>query len=134
MYRQNIEIALNRGESYHQLDGAISYVNGGKIIAKTEREQLIFKESSRLISNIILYYNSYILSQFYLQKLKENNVNQITALKRISPIAWVNINFHGKYDLQKMSAHMSLNSLMELIKNETLIDDQDEISEKQAGE
>ena len=61
-------------------------------------------------------------------------MNQITALKRISPIAWVNINFHGKYDLQKMSAHMSLNSLMELIKNETLIDDQDEISEKQAGE
>ncbi len=52
-YRQNIQIALNRGESYHQLAGNISYANGGKIIAKTEREQLIFKECARLVCNII---------------------------------------------------------------------------------
>lgn len=35
-YRQNIQIALNRGESYRQLAGAISYANGGKITTKTE--------------------------------------------------------------------------------------------------
>ena len=67
-YRQNIQIALNRGESYHQLAGAISYANNGKIIAKTEREQLIFKECARLVCNVIIYYNSQILSHFYLEK------------------------------------------------------------------
>jgi hypothetical protein len=55
--------------------------------------------------------------------LKENNTTQINALKRISPISWVNINFHGKYDLSKISSHMSLSSLVDLIKNETLFDE-----------
>jgi len=87
-YRQNMQIALNRGESYHQFVGAVSYANGGKIIAKTENDQLIFKECSRLVCNVILYYNSHILSQFYLQKLKENNIVQINALKGVSPASW----------------------------------------------
>ena len=69
-YRQNIQIALNRGESYDQLAGAISYANGGKITANTEEEQLIFKECSRLVCNVIIYYNSKILSYFYLEKQK----------------------------------------------------------------
>ena len=66
-YRQNIQIALNRGESYHQLASNVSYANAGKIIAKTEREQLIFKECTRLVCNIIIYYNSKIVSHFYLK-------------------------------------------------------------------
>lgn len=120
-YRQNIQIALNRGEAYHQFVGAVSYANGGKIIAKTENDQLIFKECSRLICNIILYYNSYILSQFYLQKLKENNINQINALKRISPISWNNVNLHGKYEFNKNSSNMSFSNLNKLIRNESLV-------------
>lgn len=120
-YRQNIEIALNRGEAYHHLDNAVCYVNGGKIMAKTERDQIIFKESARLVSNVILYYNSYILSQFYLHKLKENDTKQINALKRISPISWVNINLHGKYDLTKKYDHISVSQLIRLIKDSDLI-------------
>jgi len=121
-YRQNIQIALNRGEAYHQFVGAVSYANGGKIIAKTENDQLIFKECGRLICNIILYYNSYILSQFYLQKLKENNINQINALKRISPASWNNVNLHGKYEFNKNSSNISFNNLNKLIRNESLVD------------
>ena len=137
-YRQNIQVALNRGESYHQFVGAVSYANGGKIIAKTENDQLIFKECSRLICNIILYYNSYILAQFYLQKLKENNTKQINALKRISPISWNNINLHGKYIFDKTAFGNNLSNLNKLIKNENLIDDildvQDQISIDDVGD
>jgi TnpA family transposase len=122
-YRQNMRIALNRGESYHQLTGAVGYANGGKIIAKTEHEQVIFKECTRLVCNIILYYNSYILSQFYLEKLKKGQHNQIEALKRVSPNSWINVNLYGKYDLSKVSSHSSLNKLIDMIKNESLIDD-----------
>ncbi len=121
-YRQNMRVALNRGESYHQLTGAVGYANGGKIVAKTEQEQHLFKESTRLICNVILHYNSHILSQFYLEKLKECQDEQIEALKRISPISWININLYGKYDLSNFSSHTSLNKLFELIKNESLID------------
>ncbi len=122
-YRQNMQIALNRGEAYHQFVGAVSYANGSKIVAKTENDQLIFKECSRLICNIIIYYNSYILSQFYLQKLKENKTNQINALKGVSPASWNNINLHGKYEFNKNSSNISFSSLSKLIRDEILVDD-----------
>jgi hypothetical protein len=113
----------NRGESYHQFVGAVSYANGGKIIAKTENDQLIFKECSRLVCNVILYYNSHILSQFYLQKLKENNIVQINALKGVSPASWNNINLHGKYEFNKNSSNITFSSLNKLIKSQILVDD-----------
>jgi hypothetical protein len=118
-----MQIALNRGEAYHQFVGAVIYANGSKIVAKTENDQLIFKECSRLICNIIIYYNSYILSQFYLQKLKENKTNQINALKGVSPASWNNINLHGKYEFNKNSSNISFSSLSKLIRDEILVDD-----------
>jgi TnpA family transposase len=42
---------LNRGEAYHRFRGAISYVNAGKFRVKTEAEQQIWNECSRLIAN-----------------------------------------------------------------------------------
>jgi hypothetical protein len=54
--------------------------------------------------------------------LKAGQHKQIKALKRVSPISWININLYGKYDLSKVSSHSSLNKLVELIKNESLID------------
>jgi TnpA family transposase len=122
-YRQDIQVALNRGESYHQLVDAIRFVNGGRITAKTEQEQIIFKESARLVANIIIYYNSFILSEFYTQKLKQGQQKQIDALKRVSPNAWTNINFIGKYDLNNITSSTSINKLVDMIKNETLIDE-----------
>ena len=122
-YRQNIQIALNRGESYHQLAGNVSYANSSKIIAKTERKQLIYKECTRLICNVIIYYNSYILSKFYLEKQKLNQNNQIDALKRISPIAWQHINLYGKYEFDKLSIPLSFNKLNDIIKDDILIEE-----------
>jgi hypothetical protein len=117
-----MRVALNRGESYHQFVGAVSYANGCKIIAKRKIDQLIFKECSRLIYNVILYYNSHILSQFYLQKLKKNNIVQINALKLVSPGSWNNINLHGKYEFNKNSSNISFSSLNKLIRGQILID------------
>ena len=122
-YRQNIQIALNRGESYHQLAGAISYANNGKIIAKTEREQLIFKECARLVCNVIIYYNSQILSHFYLEKQKAEQYQQIEALKRASPIAWPHINIIGKYLFREINLPLSFSKINELVKYDILVDE-----------
>jgi TnpA family transposase len=123
-YRQNIQIALNRGESYHQLAGSVSYANGGKIISKKEREQLIFKEFARLVCNVIVYYNSQILSHFFLEKKRLNQDKQIEALKRISPIAWPHINLIGKYDFRKTNMPLSFSRINELVKYDILIDEE----------
>lgn len=63
VFRQSIQKALNRGEAYHRLRRAISYVNSRKFRVKTEAEQQIWNECSRLIANTIVYYNTLIVSR-----------------------------------------------------------------------
>ncbi len=55
--RRNVQHALNRGESYHKLRRAVSFANFGQLRFKTEHEQHLWNECSRLITNCILYYN-----------------------------------------------------------------------------
>ena len=110
-YRQNISVALNRGESYHFLAGAVSYANGGRILAKTEQEQIVYKECSRLVCTLIIYYNSFILSKYYEEKIKLKQQKQIEALKHVSPIAWANVNLYGKYELKNISSRTSFNKI-----------------------
>jgi hypothetical protein len=55
--------ALNRGESYHKLVRAAAYANGGKLRVRTDQEQQLWSECSRLLANCIIYYNAGILSE-----------------------------------------------------------------------
>ncbi|MBD2807188.1 Tn3 family transposase, partial [Xenorhabdus sp. ZM] len=52
--RQNVQKSLNRGESYHKLRRSVSYANFGKLRFKTEQDQHIWNECSRLLKQ--LYY------------------------------------------------------------------------------
>jgi hypothetical protein len=49
--RSNVQRALSRGENYHQLRRAVSCANFGKLRFKTEHEQQIWSDCSRLITN-----------------------------------------------------------------------------------
>lgn len=60
--------ALNRGENYHQLRRAVSYANFGKLRFRTEYEQQLWGECSRLLTNGIIYYNMTILSHLWAHK------------------------------------------------------------------
>jgi TnpA family transposase len=60
--RQNVQRAVNRGESYHRLRRTISYANYGKLRFGTEHEQHLWSECSRLIANCI-FYNATLLSK-----------------------------------------------------------------------
>ena len=60
---------MNCGESYHQLRRAVSYANYGTLRFKTESEQLIWSECSRLITNCIIYYNVTLLSNLQIKPL-----------------------------------------------------------------
>ena len=97
-FRQYIQKAVNRQELYHKLRRKVGFENGGKIMVRLESEQTAYHECNRLVCNMIVYYNSYILSQFLLEKSKKNQSEQIEALKQVSPIAWRHINFYGKYN------------------------------------
>ena len=110
--RQSVQKALNRGEAYHRMRRAISYVNSGKFRVKTEAEQQIWNECSRLIANtIIYYYNILLLSRVYEQKLAVGDREAIKVLKSTSPVAWRNVNLIGHFDFANISTPVDMEAL-----------------------
>ena len=67
--RRNVQHALNHGENYNQLHRAVSYANFGKLRFRSEEEQQIWSEASRLLTNCILYFNATILSELLARKV-----------------------------------------------------------------
>jgi hypothetical protein len=60
---------LGRREVERRLRSAIAYVQAGKLRVKTEAEQQVWQECTRLIANAIIYYNTLLLSHVAEQKL-----------------------------------------------------------------
>jgi TnpA family transposase len=116
--RQNVQKALNRGEAYHRMRRAISYVNAGKFRVKTEAEQQIWNECSRLIANAIIYYNTLLLSRVYEQKLAAGDLEAIKVLKSTSPVAWRNVNLIGNFDFTTSSTPVDMEALAARYQNE----------------
>jgi len=111
--RSNVQQALNRGENYHQLHRAISFANFGKLRFRTEYEQQIWNECGRLIANCIIYYNAAILSNLLSHKEKTGNIQEIEQLKRIAPVAWQHINIHGRYEFNKPSENINIDTIVQ---------------------
>jgi TnpA family transposase len=116
--RQSVQKALNRGESYHRMRRAISYVNSGKFRVKTEAEQQIWNECSRLIANTIIFYNTLLLSRVYEQKVAAADLEAIKILKGISPVAWRNINLIGNFDFTTSSTPVDIEALAARYQNQ----------------
>ncbi len=105
---------LNRGEAYHRLRRAVAYVNGGKFRVKTEAEQQIWNECSRLITNAILYYNTALLSKVYEQKNDDDDqeaVNLLRGMRGISPCAWQHVNLFGAIEFLRRASKVDLDAL-----------------------
>ena len=111
LYRQHIQKALNRGEAYHRMRRAIAYVNSGKFRVKTETEQQIWNDCSRLIANAIIYYNTLLLSRVYKQKLAAGDQEAIEFIKDVSPVAWRNINLIGNIDFTGEPSKVDIEAL-----------------------
>lgn len=111
--RRNVHQALNRGESYHQLRRAIAYANWGKLRFKSEYEQNIWNECSRLLTNCILYYNISILSNLLKRREQTGETDEIIRLKQISPVAWQHINFLGRYEFEKPESPINIDEIVD---------------------
>ena len=110
--RQNVQKALNRGENYHQLRRAISFASFGKLRFKTEYEQELWSECSRLIANCIIFYNASILSRLLEHQQRTGNTPGAEATKKASPVAWQHINFHGRYEFQKQPDPLNIDAII----------------------
>jgi TnpA family transposase len=118
--RRNVQRALNRGENYHQLRRAVSYANFGKLRFKTEQEQQIWNECSRLLTNCILYYNATILSNLLARKEESGDSQGAALLKQVSPVAWQHINFYGRYEFTREPEQINMDAIVQELSRSTL--------------
>lgn len=114
--RQNVQQALNRGENYHQLKRAVSFANLGKLRFKSEYEQTIWNECSRLLTNCILYYNLTLLTELIKEKEKGGRPEEAEIIKQISPTAWQHINFMGRYDFTEEAEEINISEIIKGIR------------------
>jgi TnpA family transposase len=118
--RQNIQKALNRGEAYHKLKRAVFHDNLGKFRVKTELEQQIWSECTRLICNSIIFYNAFILSRLLEQREKKKIYEEADVIKKISPVAWRHINLYGRYEFYRNNVLIDIDEIIDSMEKESL--------------
>jgi len=96
--QRDVHRSQNRIEAYHQLRSAISQVGGKKqLIGATDLDVAITNQSGRLIANVIIAYNSILLSALLERYNAADDQKAIRLLRKISPVAWQHIHFLGRY-------------------------------------
>jgi TnpA family transposase len=110
--RQGVQKALNRGEAYHRFRRAVAFVNGGKFRVKTESEQQIWNECSRLIANAVIYYNMVLLSRVYEQKQAAGDQEALITIQSISPVAWQHFNLFGSFDFKPSNSKVDIDAVV----------------------
>jgi TnpA family transposase len=111
--RRNVQRALNRGESYHKLVRAVAYANGGRLRVRTDLEQQLWSECSRLLANCVIYYNACLLSELLEYTERTQDAELADRLKRISPVSWRHVNFYGEYTFQEITEAVDLGLLVQ---------------------
>lgn len=83
----------------------MAHAYSGRLRVKTELEQQIWSDCSRLLANCVIYYNACILSELLERTEQREDHALVDKFKRISPVSWKNINFYGQYSfLEPMSS------------------------------
>lgn len=111
--QRNVYRSQNRLESYHQLRTAIAQVGGKKELTRhTDLDVVISNQCGRLISNIVIAYNSIVLSKLLIRYQIEGNQKALDRLRRISPVAWQHIYFLGHYTFRGNQHQIDLESML----------------------
>ena len=95
--RSYVQRVLNRGEAYHQLRRAVASVNGNRFRGGADEEIALWNECARLLTNAIIYFNSLILSKLLECYTKKGDEEMVELIKKVSPVAWINVNLNGTY-------------------------------------
>ena len=119
--RQNTQKVLSRQEGYHRLKRKVFYAHEGKFHVHTQAEQQIWSECARLITNIIIYYNVWLLSELLQQYEEQGNKEQADFIKTVSPIAWRHINIYGTYNFHNRISSSDLAKILKKINIEHLV-------------
>jgi hypothetical protein len=111
--QRRVHRSQNRIESYHQLRSAIAQVGGKKeLTGRTDIEIEIANQCARLIANVIIYYNSAILSRLLTRYEASGNEKALAMIKKISPAAWRHIHLNGHYTFRGADQLIDLDTII----------------------
>ena len=104
----------NRIESYHQLRSTIAQVNGKKeLTGRTDLDVAVSNHCARLIANVVIAYNSMLLSGLLSRYLATGNEKALELLRRISPAAWQHLHFLGHYAFRDKRHPIDLDAILD---------------------
>ena len=111
--QRDVHRSQNRLEAYHQLRSAIAQVGGRKQLAgRTDLDMAISNQCARLIANVIIAYNSVLLSKLLERYQDAGNQKAIQLLQKISPVAWRHIHLLGRYMFRDRGQPIDLDALL----------------------
>src|SRR3954452_6445381 len=115
--QRDVHRSQNRIESYHQLRAALTQVSGGKqLLGRTDLAVAISNQCGRLIANIIIAYNSILLSTLLERYQRGDNRKALALLRKISPVAWQHIHLLGHYTFRGNGHAIDLEALLANVK------------------
>ncbi len=110
--QRNVHRSQNRLESYHQLRAAIAQVGGKKeLTGRTDIDIEISNQCARLVANVIVYYNSAILSRL-LEKHQAGG-NAKALITSTSPVAWRHVHMNGRYGFRDGGQAIDLDTIVQ---------------------
>jgi TnpA family transposase len=111
--QRNVHRSQNRIEAYHQLRSVLAQVSGRKeLIGHTDLDVAISNECGRLVANIVIAYNSILLSGILNRDQAMGNQKALELLMRISPVAWQHIHFLGHYTFRDKRHPIDLEAIL----------------------
>ncbi|ECJ2623252.1 Tn3 family transposase [Salmonella enterica] len=111
---RNSHRSQNRIESWHQLRSAIAQVGGQKeLTGQNDLELEISNQCGRLLSSVIIYYNSALLSRLQQKYEADGNTRGLESLRRLSPVAWQHIFLNGHYTFVSEGGELDLDAMIE---------------------
>ena len=111
--QRSVHRSQNRIESYHQLRAFLAEVSGKKHrTGRTDLDVAIRNECGRLIANVVVAYNSLLLSMLLDRYQAAGEQKHLGLLKKISPVAWQHIHFLGHYVFRDNHQPIDLDAIL----------------------
>lgn len=86
--------------------------HGHELIGHTDLEVAISSECGRLLANVVIAYNSMVLSALLERYQAAGNSKALERLRRMSPVAWRHIHFLGHYLFKDQQNPIDLAALL----------------------
>ncbi len=110
--RRFVRTTINRGEEHHLLRSTVAIMGGGVLRGKSDLEIEIQNACAELMTNVVMYYNTYIMSQIMLKKEQQGNHEAVEFIKKLSMAASQHINFNGYFKFDVNSNPVNMESII----------------------